>query len=714
MYSIRRVLIFTALFFVLLTSAFSQQENRATADEYLKAAEDIMAASKALDDARDILVFAAEADTTYTKANYEAGQAHILTIHKELAVKYLMRVYRENPDYKFDLEYWIGKSYQYGKEFDKAIDFYKRYRARLNAKPNYQGKDRQPLAAVERAIFQCQNGKKFVNDPRNFSITNIGREINSEFDDYGPVLDENEDLILFTTRRREDNLNEDVSDDNKPWEDIFYASKAGDKWEYAKNVGAPVNTLTHNATLALSADGKLLFVYTDETGFGDILMSQRQGDGSWSTPAPLPGIINSENYKESAITITKDEKTIYFTSDRPGGYGGSDLYTATREKNGDWSRVRNLGPKINTMYDEEGPFIDLGDQKTLFFSSEGHNSMGGHDVYKATLLDPKKLEWSEPENLGYPINTPDHDLYFIASEDGKRAYYSSFRDDGMGYQDIYMITIPEGLKNLPPVGDTTRAVAVKKDTVKTTPVVVATTPREEPVVTPVVTPVTPVKQPVVEQPPVKKTVPLKFVVSVVDRNGRAPLDSKVKLSGAKDNMIVKSRVKSPGVYEFEVTSTTPKDYRLSVEADGYVFQNQVVRIEPATTEEKTLSRTVEMTRISVGVTKVMRNIYFDINKATFKTESYLELNKLEAMLRQNARVKVEIGGHTDDIGTWAYNKFLSRKRAEAVKDYLTSKGIDARRVTAVGYGKMKPIASNDDEDEGRELNRRVEFKVLQN
>jgi outer membrane protein OmpA-like peptidoglycan-associated protein len=707
MYSIRSVLIFSALFFVLLTPVFSQQENRATADEYLKMAEDILQSTKALDDARQILVMAADMDTTYTKANYEAGEAHLSTIQKEIAVRYLMRVYRQNPEYRFDLEYWIGKSYQYGLEFDKAIDFYKRYRNKLTQKPNYQGKDKTPLNVVERSIFQCENGKKFVSEPRDFSIVNIGREINSEFDDYGPVLNENEDEIVFTTRRKEDNLNQDVFEDNKPWEDIFISVKEGDKWGFAKNIGAPVNTLTHNATLALSADGKLLFVYTDELGNGDILLSERQADGTWSEPEPLPGIINSSQYKESAITISKDEKTIYFTSDRPGGYGGSDLYTATRDSKGAWTKVKNLGPKINTMYDEEGPFIDY-DQVTLFFSSEGHNGMGGHDVYKA-VLNPKSGEWSEPENLGYPINTPDHDLYFIASRDSKRAYYSSFREDGMGYQDIYLITIPEGLKNPQPAAKDTSLVAVMPKKDSTTTVVTTVQPKNDPVIEPVKPPV---KEPVKE--PAKPIVPLRYIVKVVEANGKTPIDAKVKLQGAKDNVIVKSKLKEPGVYEFEITSTTAKDYRLSVESDGYVFQNQNLRIQPATTEEKTLSRTIELTRISVGVTKVLRNIYFDFDKATFKTESYTELNKLENMLRQNTTVKVEIGGHTDGVGNYNYNVFLSRKRAEAVKDYLTKKGIDARRVKAVGYGKSKPLASNDDENDGRELNRRVEFKVLQN
>jgi outer membrane protein OmpA-like peptidoglycan-associated protein len=153
---------------------------------------------------------------------------------------------------------------------------------------------------------------------------------------------------------------------------------------------------------------------------------------------------------------------------------------------------------------------------------------------------------------------------------------------------------------------------------------------------------------------------------------------------------------------------------LSVDRDGYAYQNQNIKIEGATTEEKTINRTVELRKLSVGVTGILRNIYFDFDKATFETESYVELNKLEAMMRTNSNMTIELAGHTDAIGTKAYNMYLSQKRAEAVKDYLTKKGIDTRRIKAVGYGKSKPLASNDDESEGRELNRRVEFKVLSN
>jgi outer membrane protein OmpA-like peptidoglycan-associated protein len=205
------------------------------------------------------------------------------------------------------------------------------------------------------------------------------------------------------------------------------------------------------------------------------------------------------------------------------------------------------------------------------------------------------------------------------------------------------------------------------------------------------------------------------VISVVDAADQTtPLPAKVKLAGAKDNVIVAFTPMGDGVFEFNVTNTKPKDYRLSVEVEGYIFQNIVLKLEGASTQEKTVNRKIAMRKLMVGVSSILRNIYFDFDKATFKTESYTELNKLEAMLSQSQNTVIEIAGHTDAVGTKTYNKYLSLKRAQAVKDYLTKKGISTKRIKAVGYGKSKPLASNDDEHGGRELNRRVEFKVLQN
>ena len=197
-------------------------------------------------------------------------------------------------------------------------------------------------------------------------------------------------------------------------------------------------------------------------------------------------------------------------------------------------------------------------------------------------------------------------------------------------------------------------------------------------------------------------------MSVVDAADQTtPLPAKIKLVGAKDNVIVPFTPLGDGVFEFKITNAKPKDYRLSVEVDGYVFQNLNIKLEGASAEEKTVNRKVAMRKLVAGVTSILRNIYFDFDKATFKTESYTELNKLEAMLSQNQNIVVEIAGHTDAVGTKEYNQYLSLRRAQAVKEYLTKKGINTRRIKAIGYGKSKPLASNDDEHGGRELNRRV-------
>ncbi|HZX74954.1 MAG TPA: OmpA family protein, partial [Cyclobacteriaceae bacterium] len=586
----------------------------------------------------------------------EAGHMQIETIDKELAVKYFLRIYRQKPTYRFDLEYWIGKSYQYGMNFNKAVDFFERYKKKLEQNPNYNGKDKIDLEEVNRKIFESNNAKDLITRPKNLAITNVGREINSEFEDYAPVLNEAETEMIFTSRRRDGNLNPDVFEDNKPFEDIFYAKKNGTKWAVAGNIGNTVNTPSHDSNLALSPDGNTLFVYKTNSE-GDIYYSTRQSNGTWSAPTSLPGVINS-SYRETSVSITKDGNTLYFASDRPGGIGGSDIYVSTKDNRGDWTRAKNLGTKINTPLDEDSPFIDY-DQKILYFSSQGGKGIGGFDIFKSTLLDAAKNEWSDPENMGFPINTPDDDIFYVASKDGQRGYYSSVREDGMGYSDIYLISIP--------TPETTK----------------------------------------------KDLQPLKYTVKVLNAD-KAPLEANVKLRGVADNVSIMASSKGAGIYEFLITSASPKDYQLSVEKEGFAFVNETLPIDAAGEFAKTATHTVLMRKLEVGVRQVLRNIYFDYDKATFQSTSYNELNKLETMMKQNSGVKVEISGHTDNFGKADYNKQLSLKRANAVKDFLISKGVDTRRVTAVGYGEEKPLVSNDDESDGRSINRRVEFKVLGN
>jgi outer membrane protein OmpA-like peptidoglycan-associated protein len=678
----------TLFFLMLLLSSFpifaQLNQDKEQSKQYLEQAQLMMDGSLAFDDIRDVMVLAADFDTTNIRANFEAGHLHLETIGKDLAIKYFLRIFHQDPDYRFDLEFWIGKSYQYGLNFDKAIEFYTLYKDKLVKKPNYQGKDKIDLKEVDRKIQECKNGKEFVANPKNFSIVNIGREINSEFEDYGPVLNESETELIFTSRRRDGNLNENVADDNKPFEDIFTSTKTNGVWSRAQNIGNVVNIRFSDSGLALSPDGNTLFIYKDE-GNGDIYFSERK-NGVWTSPEALPGIINS-SYREASISITKQEDILYFSSERPGGFGGSDIYSCTKDSKGEWAKVKNLGPTINTELDEDGPFID-NEGKTLYFSSTGRKGMGGYDIYKSTLKNFEKNEWTEPENLGFPINTPDDDIYYVSTKDGKRGYYASVREDGMGYTDIYMITVPEEKKKEPePVKE-----PVKEE------------PKEEPKK----------EEPKKEEPKKAELQPLKYVVKIVDADSKSSLDARVKLQGLKDNVVVGVAPQGTGVYEFNITSAQAKDYRLSVEREGYVFQNQSIRIEGAQPQPKTINKTVEMRKLAVGVSSVLRNIYFDFSRATFKSESYNELNKLLNMMQQNSGMNVEISGHTDAVGSKSLNKTLSQARANAVKNFLVSKGIDTRRITAVGYGEERPLASNDDEEEGREFNRRVEFKVLGN
>ncbi|MEQ8242778.1 OmpA family protein [Fulvivirga sp.] len=680
MYSIIKLFFLTSLLLIIGTNVFAQDEDsKALAKSYIDQAELMMQAAQPMVDVRDIYVLAAEADPTNIVANWRAGDFYIKTVGKKNAVKYFLKVLELDAEYRFDIEYWIGQSYHFGMEFEKALAFYNRYRQKLIDRDGYRGRDRIELPEVDRKIFECQNAIEFVANPAHYTIVNIGSAINTEYEEYGPVLNEDETILIFTTRRRDGNLNENVFSDNKPYEDIFISTKENGQWSRAENIGNVVNTPFHDSNLALSADGSQLFLYKDENN-GDIYQSERKEDGTWTFPEPLSESINSQGFKEASISLSPDGDILFFASDRPGGQGGIDIYYSIKDRNGEWAKSKNLGSKINTEYDDDAPFIDY-DGKTLYFSSLGRKGMGGYDIFKSTY-DSAAGEWGEPTNLGYPINTPDDDIFFVSTKDGKRGYYASVREDGLGFTDIYMVTV----KQEDEVGET---LAGKNETE------VEETDKEP--------------QDKTNIQSVNNTEPVTLVVKVVDSDN-SPLDAKVSLTSS-DNMVVGKVSKGAGVFEFTTSATASKNYKLSVENSGYVFENIDLSLPAASTTAQTINRTVRMRKLQMGTRSVLRNIYFNFDKATFQDNSYNELNKLEGMMVENTGMQIEISGHTDNIGTKDYNKQLSQRRANAVKDYLVKKGIDARRITAVGYGEERPLASNDDEKEGRELNRRVEFKV---
>ena len=337
-----------------------------------------------------------------------AGQMFLQSVDKARALRYFEKTYKLDPEYTFDLLFKIGLSYHYGLSFDNAINYYQQYLYKVSQQPNYKGENFVPAAVIDRKIYECGIGKELVASPRKVAIKNLGSVINSEYDDYAPVLNATEDLIIYTSRRLEDNLSEDVHTDNIPFEDIFYSIKVNGEWTRALNIGTAVNTESHNSNQALSQDGSSLYIYNDVNN-GDIFLSKLGADGNWSVPERLEEPVNSE-YNENGVSINANRSLLFFSSTRSGGFGGSDIYMSEANNAGHWRRPVNLGPVINTEYDEEGPVIGF-DGKSLYYSSQGGRGMGGFDIFKSEY-DSASSTWGIPENLGFPINTPDEDVHF--------------------------------------------------------------------------------------------------------------------------------------------------------------------------------------------------------------------------------------------------------------------------------------------------------------
>jgi len=686
-------------FAVFLVSALFASQAKAQqpspeelAQTYLETAEEILKETKVLTQALDMYKLAADADPNSVEANFKTGETYLQTTEKAKATQFLLRAYQLDSDYKFDMLYKIGLAYQYGYEFDNALQYYKKYKQKLESNTGYKGADRTSMYEVERRMEECNTGKRLMADPVNYSITNVGTAINSQALDYAPVVNADETVMIFTSRRGPDqgNLNENVFEDNFYYEDIFISRKSGGEWQQAENIGPVVNTKFHDSNFGFSPDGKTLYIYSDE-GNGDIYYTNHLSEDTWSEPLGLSDNINSSGYNEKSVSQTADGNTLFFASNRPGGNGGFDIYYSTKNRKGEWGPSKNLGRVVNTEGDEDGTFIQF-DGKTLYFSSTGHSGMGGFDIFK-TEYDSASQEWSNPENLGYPLNTPDDDIYFVMTKDGKTGYYATVREEGMGYNDIYKVKIGGSEEK-----------EDKKIASKSANVDEGEEKEEEKKVEAVEVKETP-------EPEVTTGAPVKLMVRVVDAKTNQPINANVKLKGQADNINVPAESKENGIYTYVLLREEATDFMLSAEKSGYIFANKQITIPASQGEEVTIRQTLSLSKPEVGTSKTLRNIFFEFGKATFTSDSYEELNKMVSFLEANPQVNVEIAGHTDDVGAASYNKKLSQLRANKVVNYLTEKGIDRRRLNAKGYGEERPIVSNDDEVMGREINRRVEFIV---
>ncbi|HET6245096.1 MAG: PD40 domain-containing protein [Bacteroidetes bacterium] len=547
--------------------------------------------------------------------------------------------------YKF-----LGDAYHLDYQFDKAIEIYEKFKA-LMAENNSMDKDL--FIETNRKIEECKSGKQLVANPMKVKIENMGSTINSPYADYSPVLSADQNTLFFTSRRP-NTKNEQKDSEGNFMEDIYMATKTKTGWAKAEGIGAPINTDWHEATVGISPDGQTILIYKDDYGIGNIYSTSLDGD-KWSNPVKLNDNINTKHWEPSAF-ISADGNSLYFTSDRPGGFGGRDLYLSKRKHDGDWEKAVNMGPNINTIYDEDAPFIHP-DGVTLMFSSSGHNTMGGFDVFTSLLSSDGN--WSQPVNAGYPINTTDDDIFYMVSPDSRTAYFSSFREGGYGGKDNYQMTFLN----------------------------------REP------TPLTLIKG------------------NVYDESGKTAKKVFITVTDNETEEVVGVYNTNSKTGQFLFILTPGKNYNITYQGEGHLFYSENMEI-PKKSNYYEIKREVLLNPIVVGSKIILNNIFFDFDKATLRPLSNVELKNLLQLMKSNPNLKVEISGHTDSKGDAKYNQKLSEERAQAVVSKLEANGIKASRMKAKGYGKAMPAALNKnangtDNPEGRQLNRRVELKITE-
>lgn len=585
------------------------------------------------------------------------------------AYEYVMKAYQLNPNVDKKIKFYLGSAYQLQSEWDKAIAEFEGYK-------NTQKLDDAELKKTLKHIDECKTGKELSKNQVRVFIDNVGQEINGPYSDYSPVISADESVMLFTSRRPGGVNPELCPEDNLAYEDIWLSTKQKKKWSLASNIGTPVNIAKHNSAICLSPDGQRLVTYVDENG-GDLFISELKGL-TWTKPENLGKAVNSSGHEPSA-SFSYDGKILYFVSDRKGGLGGHDIYYSVINEKGKFEKAVNIGPPINSEYSEDGVFM-MPDGKTMYYSSKGPGTIGGFDIFKTTL---ENGVWSKPENLGIPINTPDDDVFFVLSANGRHGYYSSSSMKGYGGADIFRLTIlgPEKQPMLNTEDQLLAMAANPISNLKTEGAVEAKGP---------------------------KMALLKGVIT--DAKTNEVLEANIDLIDNEKNVVLATFKSNSSTGRYLVTLPAGKNYGIAVRKDGYLFhsENFIIDMNASYVE---YVKDVALKKVEVGSVIVLRNIFFDFDKATIRPESANELDRLIKLLTENPTIKIELGSHTDSKGSDEYNMKLSDSRSQSVVSYLISKGIPADRLTAKGYGETKPIDTNDT-DEGRQNNRRTEFKIL--
>ncbi|MBL7884701.1 MAG: OmpA family protein [Bacteroidia bacterium] len=611
---------------------------------------------------------AIEMEPDYVDANFAFAMERIKTlIYEDKAFKpvepYLKKVYDACPKYHSNLTYYLGFIYYEEEKWEDAAKYLKEF---LNFKSDDDTKfDKNYDAYLNQAKKMQRYAKVYGEIYKNivpFEPTPVAG-VCTEQDEYLPIITADDEMILFTRKSPYKSKNE-VFESDKEIELFSYSKREKTTGQFTKGnrMPYPFNKSGGQGGATMSIDNKHLYftICKDEGGAQancDIYYSDFV-NGEWTEIKKVEGI-NDPIYWDSQPSLASDGITLYFSSDRKGGRGGVDLYKTIKDKTtGLWSKPENLGPTINTPYDEKSPFIHS-DFETMYFSSDGHPGIGGFDIFYSRKGEDGK--WSEPKNIGIPINTVGDDLGFFVSTDGKLGYFASNEPNrtkgrSVGKYDLFSFELYKEAR-----------------------------PQD-----------------------------IAFIKGKIEDKAQKEMKSfTVEVKDAVTQKVTQAVVDSTtGDYAVVVTAKQKNDLIITVKQDNYAFSSQLVLKDSIKNTKPITVANIEADTIAIGKKYLLDNIYYKTNSAELDPRSMIVIDEFVEFLKANPKIKIEIHGHTDNVGNPKDNTALSTDRAFTVRDKLLDKGIDEKRLIAFkGFGAMYPIADNSSE-EGRRKNRRTEFVIV--
>jgi outer membrane protein OmpA-like peptidoglycan-associated protein len=596
------------------------------------------------DRAENSLKAAVGEDSGFLEAHLLLGQLYSDTGDWEKAVRHYRAAKEIDPLFFPPALYSLGRAEFRTGRYTEATTNLELYLKQPGASARLKTEAEKMLASCRFALSYPES--LFETEP-----ISAGDSVNTTLDEYWPSVTGDGLQLIFTREvKRAAGYGRDFNRDRQ--EDFYISRLTKDGyWGTARNAGAPLNTAGNEGAQSISSDGRSMFFTAcdrnDGQGRCDIYFSSYDGN-RWSPGVNLGQPVNT-TYWESQPSVSPNGRMLFFVSNRPGGMGGMDIWYSVRGNDGRWGRPVNPGKSINTAGDEFSPFIYF-NGKTLYFSSNGRESFGGHDIYVTTMN--RDSTWTTPENLGPPVNTPADETGLVIESSGRRAYFSSVRDKERG-KDIFYLDLPQRIQ-------------------------------PEPV--------------------------LYFRGNVIDKQSGQPITARYELTDLTYRTDVISSV-TDGRGGFFVCLPQGSSYGLNVTAEGYMIFSENFDFAEGYTSAEPLTKTIALNKVRKGEFMRMYNVFYDTDSWELLEASIPELEHLLQFLVVNNTVVIEIGGHTDSDGSDQHNQRLSERRAESVRAYLVKRGIDSKRIFSHGYGETSPVADNLT-PAGKRLNRRTEITIL--